>query len=91
MRRCVGGGSYGSGMRVVTWNVQETRPRRVTAQLEAVLERETDLVALQAVSLGGYAAWCAGLRQAGYSLVSSAELVSVPYPPPPYPKGIAQR
>jgi endonuclease/exonuclease/phosphatase family metal-dependent hydrolase len=78
-------------MRILSWNVQESGGRRVTAQLEVLLEREADLLALQAVSPGGYQAWCGGLLQAGYSLVSSIDLVYVAYPPPPYPKGIAQR
>lgn len=78
-------------MRIVTWNVQESGRGRVPAQLEALLERGADLLALQAVSLGGYEAWRVGLGQAGYSVLSSVELLPVPYPPPPYPKGIKQR
>jgi endonuclease/exonuclease/phosphatase family metal-dependent hydrolase len=77
-------------MRILTWNVQESGSRRVPAQLEVLLTREADLLALQAVSLGGYETWCAGLGRAGYSVVSSAELARLAYPPPPYPTGIKQ-
>jgi endonuclease/exonuclease/phosphatase family metal-dependent hydrolase len=77
-------------MRIVTWNVQESAGPRVNDQLEALLEREADLLALQAVSPRGYEPWCAGLGQAGYSIVSSVELQRLEYPPPPYPKGIKQ-
>jgi endonuclease/exonuclease/phosphatase family metal-dependent hydrolase len=78
-------------MRIVTWNVQESGPRRVRAQLAVLLERQADLLALQAVSMDGYEAWHAGLEQEGYSVVDAAELARIPYPPPPYPRGIEQR
>jgi endonuclease/exonuclease/phosphatase family metal-dependent hydrolase len=78
-------------MRLLTWNVQESGPRRVRDQLEVLLEREADLIALQAVSTSGYQEWRAGLGRAGYSVVDSVDLARVAYPPPPYPKGIKQR
>lgn len=77
-------------VRVLSWNVAG-RTRQVAAQLDAVLGRAPDVIALQEISTQTYKPWCAELLGAGYSLVSTIDLVGLPYPPPPYPKRIKQR
>ena len=37
-----------------------------------------------------YGAWCEGLVERGFSVVSAVDLLALPYPPPPYPRGITQ-
>ena len=72
-------------MRLLSWNVNgrvETAARR---QLDAVLAREADVIALQEVKVSSYADWCRGRLAAGYSVISAVDLVALPYPPPPYP------
>jgi endonuclease/exonuclease/phosphatase family metal-dependent hydrolase len=71
------------GVRVLSWNVAG-RADKLPAQLDAVLGRAPDVVALQEISRRTYAAWRHGLSQAGYSIVSAAELAELPYPRPPY-------
>jgi endonuclease/exonuclease/phosphatase family metal-dependent hydrolase len=77
-------------MRVLTWNVAG-RAGRIRAQLDAVLERAPDVIALQEISSRTYPDWRHGLMGVGYSVVSTADLVALPYPPPPYPAPIRQR
>ena len=62
-------------VRVLSWNVAG-RADKLPAQLEAVLGLAPDVVALQEVSAQTYAAWREGLLQAGYSVVSAAELAA---------------
>src|SRR4051794_25071705 len=60
-------------VRLLSWNVAG-RADKLPAQLDAVLGRAPDVVALQEISRQTYPAWREGLFQAGYSLVSSADL-----------------
>ena len=76
-------------VRVLSWNVAG-RADKLPAQLEAVLGREADVVALQEISGRTHAAWREGLTKAGFAVVSSAELAELPYPPPPYYPQIKQ-
>ena len=81
-------GTVGS-VRVLSWNVAG-RADQLPAQLEAVLGRAPDVVALQEISAKTYSAWYAGLLRAGLSIVSAVDLVRLPYPPPPYDPRIRQ-
>lgn len=47
-------------------------------QLDAVLEHDPDVMALQEVTIGNYSDWCRGLTQAGYSVLSTVDLVALP-------------
>jgi len=66
---------------VLSWNVAGRRDQ-LAAQLERVLGQNPDVLALQELTASTYAPWCAGLLEAGYSVVSTVDLLSVPYPPP---------
>ena len=76
-----------AAVKVVSWNVKgglrgdRSRARR---QLELLVERDPDVIALQEITEDNYPAWDAGLRAAGYVLTSGLDLVRAPYPPPPY-------
>lgn len=72
-------------MKIFSWNVERRVQTTLGRQIDAVLEREPDVIALQEIKLGTYSDWCVGLGGAGYSIVDSKELVHLPYPPPPYP------
>jgi hypothetical protein len=73
-------GSRASTMRIITWNVNGRVDEACRRQLDCVLAVEPDVLALQEVTLASYPAWCAGLVQASYSVVSSIYLVNLPYP-----------
>lgn len=72
-------------MKLLSWNLNGRVKGAARRQLEAVLARAPDVIALQEVTTGNYADWCRGLTQAGYSVISTVDLVTLPYPPPPYP------
>jgi endonuclease/exonuclease/phosphatase family metal-dependent hydrolase len=82
-------------MRVLTWNVNGRVGAALARQLSAVLEREPDVIALQEVTRRSYPGWSEALMPAGYSVLSTRELVAMPYPPPgtegypspPFPPG----
>ena len=67
-------------MKILTWNVNGRVDEACSRQLDCVLAVAPDVLALQEVTLASYPAWCAGLVQAGYSVVSSVDLVNLPYP-----------
>lgn len=67
-------------MKILSWNVNGRAESALSRQLRALVGREADIVALQEVTAGSYAAWCAGLMQAGYAVVSTAGLLGAPYP-----------
>jgi endonuclease/exonuclease/phosphatase family metal-dependent hydrolase len=69
-------------MKLLSWNVAGRRGENLTAQRKHVVARGAEIVALQEVTGETYAPWCAGLAKAGYSVVSSVDLVGLPYPPP---------
>lgn len=72
-------------MKVVSWNVAG-RVGSAPKQLERVLGRSPDVIALQEVRPGkALQIWSVGLESAGYSFVSSAALIARAYPAPPYP------
>jgi hypothetical protein len=65
----------------------------LSRQIHAVHERDPDVVALQELKegsdlqelkVGTLDRWRTSLTEAGYSVLSTAELSSRPYPPPPY-------
>ena len=64
----------------MSWKVCGQLAALAQRQIEAVLERGPDVVALQEISAGNYAEWCEGLMGAGYSIVGSLDLTALPYP-----------
>src|SRR4051794_36947107 len=71
-------------MKVLSCNVNGRVRAALDRQMTRVLERKPDIVALQEVTMGSYAGWCRGLTRAGYSVVSTVDLVALPYPSGPY-------
>ena len=67
-------------MRVISWNVNGRVGNACTAQVEAVLGREPDVVALQELTVVSYPQWCDVLLCEGFSIASSIELARLPYP-----------
>lgn len=72
-------------VKVLSWNVNGRVGGALAKQLAAVLAQEPDVVALQEVTGGSYADWSRGLMDAGFSVLSTIDLLLLPYPPPPYP------
>ncbi len=71
-------------MELLSWNVNGRVDAAAKRQLGAVLERAPDVIALQEVTTESYPVWRDGLSAAGYTTLSTVELLAVPYPPPPY-------
>lgn len=71
-------------MKLLSCNVNGRIEPALGRQLSAVLARQPDILALQEVTLHTYASWCRGLLRAGYSVVANIDLVTLPYPQPPY-------
>jgi endonuclease/exonuclease/phosphatase family metal-dependent hydrolase len=69
-------------MRVLSSNVNGRVEDALGRQLEKLIGRGPDIAALQEVTSGSYAAWCEGLMSNGYSIVSSVDLLALPYPDP---------
>jgi exonuclease III len=67
-------------MKILSWKVCGQLAALAERQIEAVLEREPDVLALQEISAGNYEDWCEGLMGTGYSIVSAIDLTGVPYP-----------
>jgi exonuclease III len=67
-------------MKVLSWKICGQLAALAQRQIEAVLEREPDVLALQEVSAGNYTEWSESLSGAGYSIVSAMELTELPYP-----------
>lgn len=72
-------------MKVISCNVNGRVRAALGRQATALLGREPDIVALQEVTKGSYADWCQRFAEAGYEVVSTADLLALPYPAPPYP------
>ena len=66
-------------MKIVSANVNGRVKSAARRQLDAVLEQDADVVALQEVTTGNYSDWCQGLTQAGYSVLSTVDLLALPY------------
>ncbi len=64
-------------MKVLSWNVNGRVKGAARRQLDAVLNRDPDVIALQEVTRGNYAVWCSGLTSAGYSVRSTVDFVSL--------------
>ena len=73
-------------MKLLSWNVAGRSGENLTEQRKRVVDRGAEIVALQEVTLETYARWGAELGEAGYSVVSSVDLVALPYPPPEPPR-----
>lgn len=67
-------------MRVLSWKVCGQLAALARRQIDAVLERAPDVLALQEVSTGNYSDWCESLLGAGYSVASAIDLTGAPYP-----------
>ena len=67
-------------MRILSWKICGQLAGLAQRQIDAVLERAPDVLALQEVSAGNYSEWCAALMGAGYSIASAIDLTGVPYP-----------
>jgi len=67
-------------MKILSWKVCGQLAALAQRQIDAVLDRTPDILALQEVSAGNYADWCERLMGAGYSIVSAVDLTGVPYP-----------
>ena len=89
-----------STVKILSWNINGRVRQAQARQLAAVLEREADIVALQEVTLGNYDGWTDGLTAAGFSVLSTVDLVALPYPPPgedglypspPFPPGFKEQ
>jgi endonuclease/exonuclease/phosphatase family metal-dependent hydrolase len=79
-------------MKIISWNVNGRTEDAARRQLKAILRRKPDVLALQEVTFrpsqrspGSYAIWSDGLLRRGYSVVSTVDLVGLPYPEPDYP------
>jgi endonuclease/exonuclease/phosphatase family metal-dependent hydrolase len=66
---------------LISWNVNGRVGSACSSQLEVVLERRPHVVALQELTLVSYSQWRDALIRAGFSIVSSVDLVRLPYPP----------
>ena len=71
-------------MKLLSCNVRGRIQPTLGRQLDAVLAQKPDILALQEVTSGTYAAWCRGLLDAGYSVLANIDLLALPYPEPPY-------
>lgn len=66
-------------MRVLSWNLNGRTGGACRRQLDRVVGRAPEIVALQEVTRTSYPRWSEGLLAAGYSLVSTIDLVRLPY------------
>lgn len=78
-------------MRLLCWNVNGRVGEAARRQVQAVLSRSPDVIALQELTgnprrrgSGNYPSWVEELTAAGYSIVSAVDLLAVPYPEPDY-------
>src|SRR4051812_13998827 len=67
-------------MKILSWNVNGRVQGACQRQLERVLSRAPDVLALQEVTNSSYSSWCDGLQRTGYSVVSAIDLARLPYP-----------
>jgi endonuclease/exonuclease/phosphatase family metal-dependent hydrolase len=65
-------------MKLISWNVNGRVGDACAAQIDAVLKRSPNVVALQELTLKSYPQWCDALLSAGFSVVSTVDLVAVP-------------
>ena len=78
-------------MKILTWNVNGRVGDAAKRQIRAVIRRDPDVICLQEVTgkpggryPGSYPIWTAALLAGAYSVVSTVDLVALPYPEPPY-------
>jgi endonuclease/exonuclease/phosphatase family metal-dependent hydrolase len=67
-------------MRLLTWNVAGRRGTKIAMQINRVLSRHADVVALQEITTGTSETWRSALGEAGYFVLDTCELLEVPYP-----------
>lgn len=70
---------------IFCWNVQGRVGGTLRRQVDAVVQRKPAIVALQELTTASLPEWERGLGEAGYSVISTVDLVARPYPAPPYP------
>ena len=67
-------------MRLLSWNVNGRVGAACERQIERVVAEAPDVLALQEITLSSYPAWSRGLMGADYSVISTVDLVRLPYP-----------
>ena len=67
-------------MKILSWNVNGRVGSVGQRQLHSVLGAEPDVLALQEVTVASYPAWCGGLLAAGYSVLSTIDLLRLRSP-----------
>lgn len=71
-------------MKLFSWNVQGRVGDSLQRQIGCVRSRDPDVIALQEVTGMSLPVWQDELLSAGYSVLSSIDLLTAPYPAPPY-------
>jgi len=66
-------------MKILSWNVNGRVRKACQRQLEAVIDENPDVLALQEVTATSYPVWAEGLKAAGYHVLSTLDLVGRPY------------
>jgi exodeoxyribonuclease III len=69
-------------MKLISWNVNGRVADACAAQIRTVLGRIPDVIALQELTVTSYPLWCDALLSAGFSVVSTVDLIAVPYADP---------
>jgi len=72
-------------MKIISWNVNGRVQDAARRQVQAILRRDPDFIALQEVRKSGLAIWQQLLEARGFEMVNTAHLLDKPYPAPPYP------
>ena len=72
-------------VKVLCWNVQGRVGATLRRQLDSVLDRTPDVVALQELTEASFPTWRERLRVADYFVASTIDMIAAPYPVPPYP------
>jgi endonuclease/exonuclease/phosphatase family metal-dependent hydrolase len=68
-------------MRLLSWNVNGRVGASCRRQAAAVMSRQPDIIALQEVTLTSHEQWRHELLASAYSVLSTVDLVQLPYPP----------
>ena len=67
-------------MKVLSWNVNGRVKNAQRRQIDAVLGHLPDVTALQEVTNASHPVWSESLTAGGYSVLSTIDLLAVPYP-----------
>jgi len=69
-------------VRLISWNVNGRTGGACSRQVDAILDRDPDLIGLQEVTAATDPQWRSRLTEAGYAVLSSVALLSRPYADP---------